>query len=46
MVSFPGEFHELSRSGQPKHRIERLRHILNWFGKWLLEKEIADYDER
>ena len=31
MVRFPGENHELSRSGKPKHRIERLNHIVNWF---------------
>lgn len=26
MVRFPGESHELSRSGQPWHRVERLQH--------------------
>jgi dipeptidyl aminopeptidase/acylaminoacyl peptidase len=35
MVRFPGETHELSRSGKPRHRIERLRHIVGWFDKWL-----------
>src|SRR5262245_26862432 len=35
MVRFPGETHELSRSGKPTHRIERLRHIVGWFDKWL-----------
>ncbi|MGE0043884.1 MAG: prolyl oligopeptidase family serine peptidase [Vicinamibacterales bacterium] len=35
MVRFPGETHELSRSGQPTHRVERLRHIVGWFDKWL-----------
>jgi len=35
MVRFPGETHELSRSGKPTHRIERLRHIIGWFDKWL-----------
>ncbi|MBN2334170.1 S9 family peptidase [Candidatus Bathyarchaeota archaeon] len=35
MVRFPGESHELSRSGKPKHREERLRHILGWFDKYL-----------
>jgi len=34
-VRFPGESHDLSRSGQPKHRVERLRHILAWFGTYL-----------
>lgn len=44
MVLFPGETHELSRSGKPSHRIARLRHILNWFDKYLEGKKIADYD--
>ena len=35
MVRFPNESHELSRSGQPWHRIERLQHIVGWFDKWL-----------
>jgi dipeptidyl aminopeptidase/acylaminoacyl peptidase len=34
-VRFPGESHELSRSGAPKHRIERLELILDWFGRKL-----------
>jgi dipeptidyl aminopeptidase/acylaminoacyl peptidase len=36
MVRFPGETHELSRSGKPSHRIERLRHISGWFERWLM----------
>ncbi|HET9369978.1 MAG TPA: S9 family peptidase [Vicinamibacterales bacterium] len=36
MVRFPGETHELSRSGKPSHRLERLRHISGWFERWLL----------
>lgn len=35
MVRFPGENHELSRSGKPKHRIENLNHITDWFKKHL-----------
>ncbi|MCW3987012.1 MAG: S9 family peptidase, partial [Candidatus Bathyarchaeota archaeon] len=34
-VRFPDENHELSRSGKPKHREERLMHILRWFNKYL-----------
>ncbi len=34
-VWFPGETHELSRSGKPKHREERLQHIVRWFRKYL-----------
>ena len=35
MVRFPGENHELSRSGKPWHRVERLQHIVGWFDKYL-----------
>jgi len=35
LVRFPGENHELSRSGKPKHREERLRHQARWFEKYL-----------
>jgi dipeptidyl aminopeptidase/acylaminoacyl peptidase len=44
MVVFPGETHELSRSGKPSHRIERLRHIVGWFDKWVLGQPTAAYD--
>ncbi|SOD98935.1 S9 family peptidase [Blastococcus haudaquaticus] len=32
---FPGEGHELSRSGRPKHRLARFEHILRWWARWL-----------
>jgi len=35
LIRFPGENHELSRSGKPKHRVERLQHILRWFKAYL-----------
>ena len=44
MVRFPDESHELSRSGKPWHRVERLQHILNWFDKYLQGKPITLYD--
>ena len=34
-VSFPGENHDLSRDGKPKHRVERLQHIVRWFDTYL-----------
>jgi len=37
LVRFPEENHELSRSGKPKHREERLRHIIRWFDDYLKE---------
>ena len=44
MVRFPGETHELSRSGKPRHRVERLQHILGWFDKYLQGKTVSTYD--
>jgi dipeptidyl aminopeptidase/acylaminoacyl peptidase len=45
MVRFPGESHELSRSGKPWHRVERLQNIVNWFDKWLLGQPMPQYDK-
>jgi len=36
-VRFPDENHELSRSGKPRHRLERFRFILDWFSRHLAE---------
>jgi dipeptidyl aminopeptidase/acylaminoacyl peptidase len=44
MVRFPNESHELSRSGQPWHRVERLQHIVGWFDKWLMGAHKPEYD--
>jgi len=46
MVVFPRETHELSRSGEPWHRIERLEHIVGWFDKWLMGVPHPEYDVR
>jgi dipeptidyl aminopeptidase/acylaminoacyl peptidase len=35
MVRFPGESHELSRSGAPRHRVQRMDVILEWFSRYL-----------
>lgn len=35
LLIFPGEGHELSRSGQPRHRQQRFEHILRWWAKHL-----------
>ncbi len=43
MVRFPRESHELSRSGEPYHRIERLQHIVFWMDKWILGKDVPAY---
>jgi dipeptidyl aminopeptidase/acylaminoacyl peptidase len=44
MVRFPGESHELSRSGKPTHRVERLDHIVAWFDEYLQAKHTGTYD--
>ncbi|WP_432977493.1 S9 family peptidase [Dactylosporangium sp. CA-233914] len=33
LLLFPGEGHELSRTGRPSHRIQRFEAILDWFGR-------------
>jgi dipeptidyl aminopeptidase/acylaminoacyl peptidase len=43
MVRFPGESHELSRSGQPWHRVERLQAIVGWMDKYLEGKDVAQF---
>jgi dipeptidyl aminopeptidase/acylaminoacyl peptidase len=35
MLVFPGEGHELSRSGLPSHRLARFTAILEWWGRHL-----------
>jgi dipeptidyl aminopeptidase/acylaminoacyl peptidase len=35
MLLFPGEGHELSRSGLPSHRVARFEAIVEWFDRYL-----------
>ena len=35
MLIFPGEGHELSRSGKPRHRVQRFAAILDWWSRHL-----------
>ncbi len=35
LLLFPGEGHELSRSGRPRHRRQRFEHILGWWQRYL-----------
>ncbi|HET8589089.1 MAG TPA: prolyl oligopeptidase family serine peptidase, partial [Nakamurella sp.] len=35
MLVFPGEGHELSRSGRPQHRRQRFEAILQWWNRYL-----------
>jgi dipeptidyl aminopeptidase/acylaminoacyl peptidase len=34
-ILFPGEGHELSRSGRPRHRVQRFEAILEWWSRHL-----------
>ncbi len=35
MLVFPGENHELTRAGQPRHRVERFAAVLDWWQRYL-----------
>ncbi|MGY2066632.1 S9 family peptidase [Blastococcus sp. SYSU DS0619] len=35
LLLFPGEGHDLPRTGRPKHRLARLEHLLRWWARWL-----------
>ena len=35
LLLFPGEGHELSRSGRPQHRVARFEHLLRWWDRYL-----------
>jgi dipeptidyl aminopeptidase/acylaminoacyl peptidase len=41
LVRFPGESHDLSRSGRPDRRVERLHRIAGWLGRYLLDRTEA-----
>ena len=43
MVRFPGENHELSRSGVPSRRVQNQQHIRRWFDHWLQDKPAPEY---
>ena len=43
MVRFPGENHELSRSGAPSRRVQNQQHIRRWFDHWLQGKPAPEY---
>jgi dipeptidyl aminopeptidase/acylaminoacyl peptidase len=31
LVRYPREGHEMSRSGEPRHRVDRLNRMADWF---------------
>jgi dipeptidyl aminopeptidase/acylaminoacyl peptidase len=34
-VRYPGEGHDLSRSGDPLRRMDRLNRMIEWFERWV-----------
>lgn len=45
-LRFPGENHNLPRTGKPTHRVQRLSHILAWFADYLGADSSPDSPER
>ncbi len=39
MVRYPRDGHELSRSGEPKHRVDRLERIVDWFDRFVQQAQ-------
>jgi dipeptidyl aminopeptidase/acylaminoacyl peptidase len=33
LLRYPREGHELSRSGEPEHRVDRIQRIVDWFDR-------------
>lgn len=45
MIRFPGEGHELSRSGAPSRRVQNQRVMRRWFDRWLQGAEAPEFDD-
>ncbi|MEA2069830.1 MAG: S9 family peptidase [Asgard group archaeon] len=46
LVRYPNEGHELSRSGQPKRRLDRLSKIIDWFNKYCQPEKYEKAQEK
>ena len=46
LVRYPGEGHELSRSGQPGHVVDRIERIARWFDGYAADREVPPALER
>ncbi|WP_347057216.1 prolyl oligopeptidase family serine peptidase [Blastococcus sp. HT6-30] len=47
LLLFPGEGHDLPRTGRPRHRLARFEHLLRWWARWLSPTaEALPADER
>lgn len=42
MLRYPRDGHELSRSGEPRHRVSRLTEMVNWFDKYCMPENAED----
>lgn len=42
MLRYPRDGHEMSRSGEPKHRLSRLKEMVNWWDKYCQPDKKAD----
>jgi dipeptidyl aminopeptidase/acylaminoacyl peptidase len=45
MARFPGEGHELTRSGAPSRRVQNQKLIRAWFDRWILGKAAPEFDD-
>jgi dipeptidyl aminopeptidase/acylaminoacyl peptidase len=43
LVMYPREGHELTRSGEPHHRVDHMLRILDWFDRHLGKTEVATH---
>lgn len=46
LVRYPDEGHELSRSGGPAHRVDRIERIVRWFDGYAEDRDVAPALER
>jgi len=42
LVRYPRDGHELSRSGEPKHRVDRLERIVGWFERFVRDSKASE----
>ncbi len=45
LVRFPREGHELTRTGEPEHRVSSLLHIINWFDEYCYPEKFQQAQE-
>lgn len=45
LIRFPREGHELTRSGEPEHRLSSMTHMMKWFDHYIGSKEAESSDD-